>query len=372
MPDISQKQKVAVIGISDVSGKTGTMNTGNMMHGAAARNLLYDYINVPTRPWSEQEAEQISAECSHIVVVTANAVRPGAPDHHRFASSQQKIAENILRTDLPVVVFGLGVQHSLGKLPKKTLPKATELMLKVFSERSKEIAVRGHFTAEYLHSIGIKNVRALGCQSCFYDVSPSFTAPKIKADAKKIAFNYTLPNREKNSVSMAIRNGFTMFAQSETAEVDLLNGDPQLFDKNLKLRKFFWRSKVSKEEYIDWLKNHFHRFYDMPSWFEKMREFDFSFGTRFHGNMVALQCGVPALWVVHDTRTLELCDYLALPHLMLNDAENLRDISQLQEATDYGPFEKAYGENYARLYNYVNDSGMAHTMPAPLAKPDKQ
>ncbi len=365
MPGILQKQKVAVIGISDVSGKTGTVNTGNMMHGAAARNLLYDYVNMPIRPWSEQEVEQISAECSHIVVVTANAVRPGAPDQHRFADSQQKIAENILRTDLPVVVFGLGVQHKLGKLPEKTLPKATKLMLKVFSERSKQIAVRGHFTAEYLHSIGIKNVRVLGCQSCFYDVLPSFTAPEVRKNSENIAFNYTAPNREKNSISMAVRNGFTMFGQGEAAEVELLNGNPQLFNKSLKLRKFFWRTKLTKEEYIDWLQNRFHRFYDMPSWFEKIKQYDFSFGTRFHGNMVALQSGVPALWIVHDTRTMELCDYHALPYLMLEDVEKMTDISQLLEATDYALFEKAYGENYARLYSYVDDSGIAHTMPAP-------
>jgi len=354
-----------VIGIGDVSGKTGNVNTGNMMHGAAARNFLVDYVNMPIRSWTEQEIEQISAECSHIVVVSANAVRPGAPDHHRFASSQQKIAENIQRTSLPVVVFGLGVQHDLGQLPEKTLPKATELLLKILSGRSKEIAVRGYFSADYLNSIGIKNVRVLGCQSCFYDVSPSFTAPEIRLDANSIAFNYTAPHRERNSVSMAIRNGFTMFGQGEAAEVGLLNGDPQLFEESLKLRKFFWRSKVSKEEYINWLQNYFHRFYDMPSWFEKMQQFDFSFGTRFHGNMVALQSGVPALWVVHDTRTMELCDYHALPYLMREEVEKLRDISQLLEATDYGPFEKAYGENYARTYNYVNDSGMAHTMPAP-------
>ncbi len=368
MPRTLQKQKVAVIGISDISGRTGAVNTGNMVHGAAARNLLFDYINVPIRPWTDQETEQISAECSHIVVVTANAVRPGAPDHHRFANSQKKIAENILRTDLPVVVFGLGVQHEIGKLPEKTLPKATELLLKVLSERSKEIAVRGHFSADYLNSIGIKNVRALGCQSCFYNASPSFIAPAIREETKKIAFNYTAPNREKNSISMAVKNGFTMFGQGEAAEVDLLNGDPNSFNKNLKLRKFFWRSKVSKEEYTDWLKKHFHRFYDMPSWFEKMKQYDFSFGTRFHGNMVALQCGVPALWVVHDTRTMELCDYLALPYMMREDVEKVRDISQLLEATDYGPFEKAYGENYTRLFNYVNDSGISHTMPAPLSK----
>ncbi len=157
-----------------------------------------------------------------------------------------------------------------------------------------------------------------------------------------------------------------MLGQEEIAEIDLLDGDPQFFNESMKLRKFFWRTDVSRTEYADWLRQYFFRFQDMPSWFEKIREFDFSFGTRFHGNMVALQGGVPALWVVHDTRTMELCDYLALPYLMLEEVEKLRDISQLQDATDYGAFEKAYDKNYARLYNYLNDTGMAHSMRAPV------
>ncbi|MCF6304424.1 MAG: polysaccharide pyruvyl transferase family protein [Rhodobacteraceae bacterium] len=367
MPDKSPKPrslKVAMVGNAATSNKGNTVNSGNMMHGAAARNLIGDFIEAPGR-WNDQDVERISTECSHIVFVAANGIRPGAPDDHPFTRNQSIITENILRTDLPVVVFGLGVQSKLGKLPAKTIPSATLRLLEVLSERSKEIAVRGHFTAEYLNDLGIKNTKALGCQSCFYHATPKFTAPKIKAETNNIAFNYTAPNREKNAVSMAIRGGFSMFGQEETAETNLLNGDSQFFDQSPKLRKFFWRTNISRKEYADWLHQYFCRFYDMPSWFEKMQAFDFSFGTRFHGNMVALQCGVPALWVVHDTRTMELCDYLALPYMMRDDVEKIRDISQLLEAADYGPFEKAYGENYARLFAYLQTSGMAHSMPVP-------
>ena len=63
-------------------------------------------------------------------------------------------------------------------------------------------------------------------------------------------------------------------------------------------------------------------FFDVAEWMAHCREYDFVIGTRIHGTMVALQAGTPALCIVHDSRTLELCETMCVPHV---HAEAVRD-----------------------------------------------
>ncbi len=50
-------------------------------------------------------------------------------------------------------------------------------------------------------------------------------------------------------------------------------------------------------------------FLDPKAWFAHLANYDFSFGTRIHGNIAALLAGTPALLLAHDSRTLELAHY---------------------------------------------------------------
>ena len=47
-----------------------------------------------------------------------------------------------------------------------------------------------------------------------------------------------------------------------------------------------------------------------------MRRFDFVVGSRIHGTLIGLQAGVPSLCIVHDSRTLELCQTMKVPHVL--------------------------------------------------------
>jgi polysaccharide pyruvyl transferase WcaK-like protein len=45
-----------------------------------------------------------------------------------------------------------------------------------------------------------------------------------------------------------------------------------------------------------------------------LRSLSLSVGTRFHGNMLAMQAGTPAVVFPHDTRTLEMCETMGIPY----------------------------------------------------------
>jgi hypothetical protein len=73
---------------------------------------------------------------------------------------------------------------------------------------------------------------------------------------------------------------------------------------------------LSPEEFLRWSHRHGEVFFDVASWMSYYRRFDFVIGMRIHGVMLALQAGVPAVCIAHDSRTRELCEFMGVPHVL--------------------------------------------------------
>jgi hypothetical protein len=354
----------ALIGTTARYNALGTDNTGNVLHAIAARNLLQDHVEFPTsREWTPEDLEKIEGH-SHIVIVMANAVRLGR-DTNPLAPHHEIMRRNIERTTRPVVVFGLGAQAPYGGETSYRTPPETLNLLKVISERSRRIAVRGEFTADTLRIMGIDNPEVIGCQSCFLSREPEFPHDLVNLapERTKAVFNYTSMMTEKKLIKTAVENGLDMVGQIEVYEAHAKEGVPYDLGKDVKkFQDMLAYFGISEEQYAAYCRLHFSRFADLDTWLKHMRQYRFSFGTRFHGNMFALQAGTPSLWVVHDERTRELCKFLNLPQISLEKALELNDVGKLREKVDYSEFLKTYPERYRRLKAYVQDAGLAHRL----------
>jgi hypothetical protein len=108
---------------------------------------------------------------SHIIIIMANTVRPGE-EVNSLLPHQEVMRRNIEKATRPVVVFGLGAQAAFGKEVRYAAPESTTRLLRVISERSPRIAVRGKFTADALRRLSINNPEVIGCQSCFLSKEP--------------------------------------------------------------------------------------------------------------------------------------------------------------------------------------------------------
>ncbi|MBI0434291.1 polysaccharide pyruvyl transferase family protein [Roseomonas sp. KE0001] len=351
----------AVIGTTSKYRSLGTDNVGNVLHAVAGRRLLQRYTEFPTsREWTDDELERVESH-SHIVIIMANAVRLGAKEsalepHHEI------MRRNIERTTRPVVVFGLGAQAAAMQDAQYSAPPGTLRLLKVVSERSRRIAVRGEFTADALRRLGINNPEVIGCQSCFLSREGEFPFPITDAvDATgTISFNYTSSRVEKRLIQFAVSQGYDMIGQLERFEAHAREGlDFELTSGMQSLLMFLG---MTADQYRAYCREHFHVFNELDPWLAHMKRYSFSMGSRFHGNMMALQAGIPALWLVHDERTRELCDFLKLPHVELHKALEWNRLEDFIEVADYGPFLKAYPERYRRLKAYVEDAGLPHTL----------
>lgn len=104
-----------------------------------------------------------------------------------------------------------------------------------------------------------------------------------------------------------------------------------------KMLNIKWRLKAfpgllcSTNKIIDYDDNYSKVYFNLNDWAElySKENISFAFGTRFHGNMVAMHNGIPALWVTHDSRTKELTDFLHLPCVPLEIINNTKYVEEL-------------------------------------------
>jgi len=92
-----------------------------------------------------------------------------------------------------------------------------------------------------------------------------------------------------------------------------------------------------------------------------MKRYDFVLGTRFHGAMAAIQSGVPALIITHDSRTQELCEFLNIPFIKDEDFSEEMTVSQLYEMADYSKFNKEYSQKYANILSFLEKKTVRYT-----------
>ena len=105
-------------------------------------------------------------------------------------------------------------------------------------------------------------------------------------------------------------------------------------------------------------------FVDPWPWLDYMRETDFVFGTRIHGNITALLAGTPGYVFAHDSRTLELARYFEIPHREMEDIPLDIDAAELYAEADYGPTMAGHAARYRTFIDYVERARAQARLPA--------
>jgi Polysaccharide pyruvyl transferase len=369
----------AVIGIEPWSWP-GDDNSGNMIHAAAARRILGKYKEFkPALQWTDEQIEKLRAEHSHIVYITANLIRLGVPRDHpsikELIASHVTLASNIERAALPVVVFGLGSQAPLAGPYEFNPASETIRLLKVLSDHSRRMAVRGAFTADVCIRLGINNVEVIGCQSIFWHRSPQFSwclSEPGRDRAGNIACNFTDARSEAQLIRQAMACGYDVIGQGNGGEAELRQREPG--EAAIAGPRFGWdvelafeKSLIDRGQYERWARDHFYQFRRPEAWLDHMRRYRFCYGTRLHGNMAAMIAGTRALWIVHDMRTKEVCDHFKLPRVELDEVQGGVNLEALFERADYSGCRQIYPERYRVLFEYVDRASLPHSLPAPIA-----
>lgn len=324
-------------------------NTGNYFFQDAVERHVKD-LNVVYSVSSEPSD-------STLVLSMSNFVSP--------STDMTPFADYIERYDFErVVMIGAGAQ-SQDFNAQVDLTPGTKRFLRLLSERSVTIGVRGFYTARVLESMGINNVRVIGCPTIFWSGDRNFRVDLGDRACSKFAFNFTPSGEYRSQLSAFLREAIACSAQYVSQDENYVPAvGVAAADRLIWNAKYYSCGDEALAEAIRrTFENEIH-FYSIEEWIQYLTDYDFVVGTRFHGNMAALQAGCAPLFLVHDSRTKELCDFLNLPSLNLGEFRG-ESFAELAALADYRAFNATYPARYDNYVAFLKENGLETTLTEP-------
>jgi hypothetical protein len=344
-------------------------NAGDMfVYEASLRLLDFDEMEaIPLQSdWDQRTIDRLNAEAQYCFVRGSNYI------HHEMKWGN--LPTLLEKLKIPVVAFGIGAQAPTYKDVR--ISADTQRFLKIVSERSKKVGVRGAFSAEVLKKFGVDNVEVIGCPSLMRHNRPRLDIKVGSlADVRRVGFTLTRglwpmycedPKKARAMqremiLEYAKRFDLTVISQGEQLERAYWYRQPAeiaLAYAALVENKWFTGPDDPMIEVYE--KNLF--FGASPRAYEELsRQMDLVLGFRLHGNIMALANGVPAVYVVYDSRTRELVEYLGIPAYDIADKEPFKLESYYTQAR-FDHFNARYVAAYRRMAEFLDANGVPHLM----------
>lgn len=325
-------------------------NTGNNMFFYAVDNQL---AGRKTHVTWESKGPDIERKADVLVVVAANWIYDGF--------DLGAVARILETTTIPAIVIGLGVQASNEKHVFNLKP-GTERLLKVLRERDITVCARGEFTRKLLQDKwNIGNVIATGCPSNF--LNPSLRlGRKMEVRAARpiesaiVSVEATPSHAAANAALLAMLGHleWKCVLQNPLKYLEILRPSkgqlPDDAEADLAAAGLIAGKPGSLRQYV---LQRLEALYDAEAWLDFASRYDFSMGTKLHGNMASFQVGVPTVFLGHDVRTRELADIMQVPTVGLKEALELGTPERIWAGTGFSG--EAYDERRRELaHRYVS------------------
>ncbi len=323
-------------------GLTYTRNIGNLIHFQAPAGLFKSEYTVAgnlndiyTSCGSDDEYTKfISDNFDAIIFSFANGLR----ENHVIG--KVKLLK-LIEPHIKIYGLGLGLQEDVNF--DSLLPQ-TRAFLKEFDKRAVLWGTRGENTTAWLKKQGLKKPQTLGCPSLYLYPQNILNIKELKA--KNVANIVTAGHLhkpgfdERQSYRTCKLIDFFQKNKKKYKKLAYIFQDEMFGYKSIDKEAFVYNQATSEldknkiEKHLKTLYDtHFpfdkyYYFTSVPAWRQCYHHYDCYIGDRFHGGVVGLQASIPSLMICKDLRVKELSEYFGIPHLSINDLENiaLKDI----------------------------------------------
>jgi hypothetical protein len=346
-------------------------NTGNL----AFRYGLASHIEDVVFSHWDAPVDEVRAAADILLLPLANQLGPHTDLGH--------LADRIEAFGLPVVGIGLGAQAASAEVDV-ALTVGTERWLRTMIAHapsdSPNIGVRGAYTQAQIARLGLGDkVAVIGCPSGFINMSDDLAkrlaqgyaaTPELVAATAGIPYTPRLRGLEQSLAQLVTDTGGAYIVQHGKEMLHLARNEfDQLGAEELELCRDYIRPELDLAGFRTWCRRHAHAFFDAPTWMDFLQRFDFVVGTRFHGAVLALQVGVPAAVVAHDSRTYEMCTTLGVPVRMDGDIDGPLTLERLPELFpfDADAFTEKRRTLFAACSRILQDAQIAMVDPLTLA-----
>lgn len=312
-------------------------NTGNLVFIRALKNILNPVIfplwDVDSGAFRDREdvSHYVTTE---LIWLTENTTYP-----HVW-----KMLEAIGQK--PLIPISVGFHGSAAPGEVKLHPDTVKL-LRTIAERA-VLGVRGEYTAAVLERLGVLNLQIIGCPSLYYGMNDAFQVnpPPFHEGMKAVAnfrtFYGRLEDAECEFLTFAAnrRMPFAEQTQQELTLEQCQNNKPQF------------------EYFSQWLSSHKQVFFEAEPWADWIRQFDFFIGSRFHGNVLAITQGIPALTMTIDARMNEMTRLFRMPTLDVQRFSMDKPLKYYYELADYTEFNRVYPRRMADFRAFLRKNGL--------------
>lgn len=294
----------------------------------------YDFDNSAT------DIDYINNEATHVFLILQDQIR--IAESYGLKLPYQKIINFISKMNKPVIIAGLGANSFNGFDPNfhKKLDPNLIYFLKFISEHCAEIGIRGVFTQEVLHKIGINNTRVIGCPSFFETGGDRQIKKQEIHDLQTVLLTQRLP-----LYTPTIHKIMQDFQEEEIIKAIA-------FDMT---DKYLYSEKITPI-----IRKTYHIFSDIISWKNFVKNYKFALGYRVHGTILAINSGVPALCLNTDSRATEMCNFLKIPHMPHLKIERERDILKIYENLNFTELNKNYPKLYNNFIDFLHVNNLQH------------
>ena len=335
-------------------------NTGNLLFansitrlGATADSRV-DFISDLTLVKKQITAQEINENYDRLILPMANAFRED------FARKCLKHWTALIRQlTIPVTVTGIGIQ--LPYEPHLEQPRefdgAARDFIAAVLDHSASVGVRGQITYDYLKGLGFSQIDVIGCPSL------ALNGPGLPLREKQ-----PLTPESKLCFTGSVSNppDFKKFAVHCTERFPNTYFVPQFIDD---LRLMYLGiphpdtadSRVLHPTNLDhpvFVEDKARFFINLPSMFAFNREMDFNYGTRIHGAIGNILCGVPSLLFPTDARIRELAEYHNIPAIPASAVTPDTDLAALYDQTDFRQVNNGHAERFWHLIDFLNENGI--------------
>lgn len=264
------------------------------------------------------------------------------------------MANVISGINIPIYVIACGVQaDSYDDLESLVLDigKESKVFIDTVYKTGGEFAFRGNFTKAFFEKLGYYSGVVTGCPS-MYQLGRDFNVIKRDDNINNPIFNGDLS---------VISHLLSEYPQSIFFDQDLFlqyscNEIPRTDDLRY-LMSFYINNGPEAARLLG--DNRVRLFFRMHNWREYIKGLgaNYSFGTRIHGNIMAILSGVPATVVATDSRTREMAEFFHIPHIVCkkSDKLSLETFAQCYRECDYTSFNNEYQYKFDTYEKFLAD-----------------
>ena len=308
-------------------------------------------------------AEEVNEKYARVIFFIPCRIAPAPYDHDGYP--YEYVTRFIEKLTIPFFSLGESIQsrdYEYRPDFHRALSPAVVRYLQVIADRSPLVGTRGHYSAQVLNDLGIKNAVPLGCPSLYLN-GPSLkhsllSVPDAPAKVAVCYSNYQGNDHSRidDVLRLASQNHYYYVEQVFGLLAQVLYYPGKITGADVYTARRLYKDMspllaLLKQGRVRYFTNY-------TLWKDFLGSMDFVFGARMHGVTPAVHAGKPAVFIAHDARVREMCEFFSLPFVAEHDLPATMTVDYFLSRCDYTATLPRYEQAYASFVQTLRTLGL--------------